>query len=161
MKSLKIDKEYYKKKYISLIKKKLLSIVTEILLGSGSAITTSTMSLINPSIGIVLTSSTALITTIRLLMTIEYISKLKIRFTKLRDWIVLLSLLYEKTLKESVIDEKHDVNEAEEIKKVYNHYLNKRTEKMKNTQIKVEDVFGNVISKNSISPKLLTKLKKI
>ena len=56
LKSLKIDNEYYKEKYKSLNKKKVLLIITEILIGSGSAISTSTMSLINPSIGIVLTS---------------------------------------------------------------------------------------------------------
>ena len=60
LKSLKNDNESYKKKYKSLKEKKILLIITEILIGSGSAISTSTMSLINTSIGIVLTSSTAL-----------------------------------------------------------------------------------------------------
>ena len=64
LKSLKIDNEYYKKKYKSLNKKKVLLIITEILIGSASAISTSTMSLINPSIGIVLISSTALLTSL-------------------------------------------------------------------------------------------------
>ena len=45
-------------------KKKILLIMTEILIGSGSAISTSTMSLKNASIGIVLTSSTALLTSL-------------------------------------------------------------------------------------------------
>ena len=62
LKSLKIENEYFKKKYKSLNKEKVLLIITEILVGSGSAISTSTMSLINPSIGILLTSSTALLT---------------------------------------------------------------------------------------------------
>ena len=53
LKSLKIDNEYYKKKYKSLKKKKVLLIITEVLIGSGSAVSTSAMSLINPSIGIV------------------------------------------------------------------------------------------------------------
>ena len=73
--------------------KKVLLIITEILLGSGSAISTSTKSLINPSIGIVLTSSTALLTSIAILITNEYISKLKITYTKLRDWINVITLL--------------------------------------------------------------------
>ena len=68
LKSLKVDNEYYKKKYKSLNKKKVLLIITEILIGSGSAISTSTMSLINPSIGIVLTSSTALLTSLAILI---------------------------------------------------------------------------------------------
>ena len=82
LKSLKIDKDYYKKKYKSLNKKKILLIFTEILIGSGSIISTPTMSLINPSIGIVLISSTALLTSLAILITNEYLSKLRIRYTK-------------------------------------------------------------------------------
>ena len=82
LKSLKVDNEYYRKKYKSLNKKKILLIITEILIRSGSAISTSTMSLINPSIGIVLTSSTALLKSLAILITNENISKLKLRYTK-------------------------------------------------------------------------------
>ena len=39
LKSLKLDNEYYKKKYKNLNKKKVLLIISEILIGSGSAIT--------------------------------------------------------------------------------------------------------------------------
>ena len=106
-KSLKSDNESYRKKYKSLKRKKILLIITEILIGSGSAIGTSTMSLINPSIGVVLTSSSALLTSIAILITNEYISKIKTRYTKLRDWINVITLLYEKTLKESMIDKKN------------------------------------------------------
>ena len=88
-------------------KKKILLIINEILVGCGSAIGTSMMSLINPSIGVVLTSSSALLTSLAILITNEYISKLKIRYTKLRDWINVITLLYEKTLKESMIDKKN------------------------------------------------------
>ena len=96
LKSLKVDNEYYKKKYKNLNKKKVLLNITEILVGSGSAISTSTMSLINPSIGIVLTSSTALLTSLAILITNEYISKLKLRYTNMRDWINFIKILYEK-----------------------------------------------------------------
>ena len=89
-------------------KKKILLIITEILVGYGSAIGTSTMSLINPSIGKVLTSSTALLTSLAILITDEYICKLKLRFTKLRDWINFITILYEKTLNQSMIDKKND-----------------------------------------------------
>ena len=158
MKSLKVDNEYYKKKYKSLSKKKILLIITEILVGSGSAIGTSTMSLVNPSIGIVLTSSTALLTSIAILITNEYISKFKIRYTKLRDWINVITLLYEKTLKQLMVDKKICEKEAQELKKIYNHYIDKRSEIMKNTQFKVEDVFGDVISKDNFSQEQITKL---
>ena len=108
LKSLKADDEKYKKVYKSLNKKKILLIITEILVGSGSAIGTSTISLINPSIGIVLTSSKALLTSLAILITNEYISKLKLRYTKLRDWINSITILYEKTLNQSMIDKKID-----------------------------------------------------
>ena len=82
-------------------------IITEKLTGSGSAISTSTISLKNPSIGIVLTS-TALLTSLAIIITNKYISKLKLRYTKLRDWINFITILYEKTLNQSMIDKKID-----------------------------------------------------
>ena len=158
LKSLKSDNESYKKKYKSLNKKKVLLIATEVLIGSGSAISTSTMSLINPSIGVVLTSSTALLTSLAILITNEHISKLKLRYTKLRDWINFITILYEKTLNQSMIDKKIDEKEALELKKLYYHYIDKRKENMDSTKFKVEDIFGDVISKDSISPEQITKL---
>ena len=62
LKSLESDNEKYKKKYKSLIKKKILLIITEILVGTGSAVGSSTMSLINPGAGIIISSSTASLT---------------------------------------------------------------------------------------------------
>ena len=159
LKSLKSDNEYYKKKYKSLNKKKILLFITEILVGSGSAIGTSTTSLINPSIGVVLTSNSALLTSIAILITNEYISKLKMRYTKLGDCINVITLLYEKTLKQSMIDKKIDEKEAEQLKQIYNHYVDKKSEIMKNTQFKVEDIFTDVISKDTISTEQITKLK--
>ena len=73
-------------------KKKILLIITEILVGTSSAVGSSTMGLINPSVGIVISSSTALLTSIAILITNEYISKLKIRYTKLKDWINVITL---------------------------------------------------------------------
>ena len=99
LKTLEADNEKFKKKYKSVIKKKVLLIITEILVGYGSAVGTSAMSLLNPSIGVVLTSSSALLISLAILITNDYISKLKIRYTKLRDCINVITLLYEKTLK--------------------------------------------------------------
>ena len=98
LKSLKTDKEYYKKKFKKLNKKKVLLIITKILDGAGFAVSSSSMALINPGAGIVISSSTALLTSFAILITTEYISKLKTGFTKLRDWINVITLLYEKTL---------------------------------------------------------------
>ena len=91
--SLKIDSEFYKKKYKNLKKKKVILLITENLMGSGSAIGSSTMGLINLGAGFFIPSSIALLTSIALLITNEYISKLKIRYTKLRDWIIVITLL--------------------------------------------------------------------
>ena len=115
------------------------------------------MSLINPSIGIVLTSSTAPLTSLVILITNEYISKLKLRYTKLRDWINFIPILYEKTLNQSMIDKKIDEKEALELKKNYNHYVDERKEIVNSTEFRVEDIFGDVISKDSISPEQITK----
>ena len=159
MKSLKTDNESYENKYKSLNKKKILLIITEILIGSGSANSTSTMSLINPSIGIILTPSTALSTSLAILNTNEYLSKLKLSYTKLRGLINFITILNEKTLIQSMIDKKIVKKEALELKKIYNHYLDKRKQIMDSTKFKVEDIFGDVISKDSISPEQITKVK--
>ena len=158
LKSLKSDNDYYKKKYKSLNKKKILLIITEILAGSGSAIGSSAMSLINPGAGIIISSSTALLTSIAILITNEYISKLKIRYTKLRDWINVITLLYEKTLKESMIDKVINQKEADQLKQIYNHYVDKKSEIKKNTQFKVEDIFNDVMNKDTISQEQIVKL---
>ena len=118
------------------------------------------MGLINPSVGIIASSTTTFLTSIAILITNEYISKLKIRYTKLRDWINVITLLYEKTLKQSMIDKKIDEKEAEQLKQIFNHYIEKTSEIMKNTQFKVEDAFGNVISKDKFSQEHIIKLNK-
>ena len=158
LKSLKVDNEYYKKKYKNLNKKKVLLIITEILIGGGSAVGSSTMGLINPGAGIIISSSTALLTSIAILITNEYISKLKIRYTKLRDWINVITLLYEKTLKESMIDKVINQKEADQLKQIYNHYIDKKSEILKNTQFIVEDIFNEVVNKDTISQEQIVKL---
>ena len=97
LKTLKIDNDFYKKKNKSSNKKKVILIKTEILIGSRSTKSISTLGLINPGAGIIISSSTALLTSIAILITNEYISKLKIRYTKLCDWVSVITLLYEKT----------------------------------------------------------------
>ena len=99
-----------------------------------------------------------MLSSIAILITNECISELKLRYTKLRDWINVITLLYEKTLKESMIVKKIDQKEAEQLKQIYNHYIDRRKKNMNSTIFKVEDVFGDVISKDSISPEQKTKL---
>ena len=86
------------------------------MIGSASTIGSSTRRLINPGAGIIISSSTALRTSTAILKTNENISKSKIRYTKLRDWINVITLLYGKILKTSMVDKKIDEKEAAELK---------------------------------------------
>ena len=131
-------------------------IISGFLLGSGSTTTNTNLSLVNPSIAIIIASSTAPLTSLAILIRNEFISKVKFRFYNVRDWINVISLLYEKTLKSSMIDRKVDEKESDELK-IYKLYLDKRKQVMMETQFKVEDIFGDVIRKDSISPVQITK----
>ena len=135
-------------------------IVSEILIGGvglgvGSGLTTPGLA----PVGIVCATSISFLSSISTLFTNKYFSKLKLSYTKLRDWFNVITLLYEKTLKQSMIDRKIDQKESEELRKIYNHYLDKRSEIRKNTQFGVEDIFGDIINKDTISPEQITKLK--
>ena len=57
-----------------------------------------------------------------------------------------------------MVDKKIDEKEALQLKKIYNHYLNKRKQIMDSTKYKVKDIFGDAISKDSISAEQITKL---
>ena len=84
----------------------MLLIITEVSVESAATINSSTMGWNNPGAGINSPNGTALLTSIAVLITNEYISKVKTYFTKLRDWIIVITLLYEKTLKTSMIEKK-------------------------------------------------------
>ena len=56
-----------------------------------------------------------------------------------------------------MIDKKIDEREASELKKNYNRYLEKRKEFMNSTRFKLEDIFGDVISKDTISTEQIIK----
>ena len=70
-------------------------------------------------------------------------------------------MLKEKTLKQSMLYKKIDDIEAQELKKTYKHYLDKRKQSVRNTQFEVVRFLGDVISKVSISPEQITKLNSI
>ena len=57
-----------------------------------------------------------------------------------------------------MVDRKIDEKEALELKKIFYHYIDKTKEIMKNISFKVEDVFGDVISKDNFSPEQINKL---
>jgi len=60
-----------------------------------------------------------------------------------------------------MVDKKIDENKTIELKKIYNHYLDKRKEVMNSTKFEVEDIFGDVINKDNISQDQIIKLNKI
>ena len=57
-----------------------------------------------------------------------------------------------------MVDKKIDEKEAQELKKLYNLYIDRKSEFMKNNSFKVEDVFGDVISEDTFSQEQITKL---
>ena len=61
-----------------------------------------------------------------------------------------------------MIDKKIDDKEAQEVNKIYNHYLDKRTDITKNTQFKVEEIYGVILNEETItSLPLRSKTKRI
>ena len=64
LKYIKTDKKYYKKKYKSFYKKKTLLFITELLIGSTSTISSFTLAISNPSVGVTVSSSRALLKSI-------------------------------------------------------------------------------------------------
>ena len=132
-------------------------IITEILFGYASKVKSSTMGLTNSGAGIIMSCGAALMTSMAIIKTNEYISKSKLRYTKPRDWINVFTLLYEKALEQSMVDRKIDEKEALEIKKINNNYIDNRSEPMKNSIFKVEDVFGDVIGEDSFNQEQITK----
>ena len=119
LKSFKKDDEQYKKKYKSIIKKKVFMIVSEISIGSaglvvGSGSTISGIALV----GIMTATIISFLSSISTVIKNEYFSKSKIRYTKLRDWIIVNIFLYENTSKTCMIDKKIGEREAEELKKI-------------------------------------------
>ena len=57
-----------------------------------------------------------------------------------------------------MVDKKINEKEAQELKKKYIHYFDKKKEIMKRTSFRVEDIFGDIISKDSFSQEQITKL---
>ena len=95
------------KKYRSSNRKRIHLIITEFLIGFASTIGSGFLAVLNPSAGNVISGSTALSTSIAILITNEYMSKSKIISTKLRDSINHFTPRYAKTLKQSMVDKRN------------------------------------------------------
>ena len=57
-----------------------------------------------------------------------------------------------------MVGERIDEKEVSEWKKICKYYIEKRKRIMDTTIFKVEDILGNVISKDILSPEQITKL---
>ena len=57
-----------------------------------------------------------------------------------------------------MMDKKIDEKECEELKQIYNHYLEKRKDITKSTKFSVEDVFGKMNMSDTINPEQIQKL---
>ena len=71
---------------------------------SSSTIASSTVSIVNPSLGFPIEITSSLVTSIATSTTYEKIPKLEMRYNKGRDWTNVISLLYGKTFKQSMMD---------------------------------------------------------
>ena len=78
----------------------MISNFSEIIGELSSNTISSTLSTVSRSFGIRIASSSALTTSIAVLVSNGTLSKIKIRYAKLGGWINLISLPYEKTLKQ-------------------------------------------------------------
>ena len=128
-------------------------------MGPVSTKSSCTLAILIPSARIIISSGTALLTSKVVLITKEYISKLKIGFTNIRDWMNVITLPFEKTVKQSMLDKKTNDKEIQELKTIHNHYLDKKSEIMKNTEFKVEHIFGDIIGKDIIGQDQIITLK--
>ena len=78
--------------------------ISETSLMSSSTIASSTVSIVNPSLGFPIEVTSSLVTSIATSTTNEKIPKLEMRYNKGRDWTNAISLLYGKTFKQSMMD---------------------------------------------------------
>ena len=92
------------------------------MIGSASTKISSTLSILNPGVQVI-SSSSALLISIAILLTNEYISEIRTRYTKLSFWIIIITLLWGKPLKRSMTDKKIDDKEAKKWKKIFNQYV--------------------------------------
>ena len=133
--------------------------ISDFFIGRRFNITSSTFASLKPGAGTLTSSSTALLTSLAILITHEYISKRKITCTKVVYGKNMNTLLYEMTLKNWMMVKKIDEKEPQELQKIHNHPLDNRKEKMKNTHLKVEDIVGDVLKIDSISTEKTAELK--
>ena len=97
--------------------RKVQTKISQNFLQLSSTKTTSKLPIVNPSVGSIISSSAALLTTFAILITNDYISKLKTIWSKFGHWMNVITPLFEKTLKQFMTDKTIDEKQANEMKK--------------------------------------------
>ena len=159
IKKLIDDEEKFKKKYKALNTKKGISIIAGIIsgiLGVSSGITL-TATGVGAIAGVQVIATSGLLISIAVTAINEYISKLKERYIRLRTFVNKIRVDYEKVLKKSMADKVIDEKEGLELKKIYEFYLKNQKKIMSETNVSVEDIFGDMVE-NVISNEQLQKL---
>ena len=80
----------------------------------------------------------------------QYFAKFKLRYTKMRDWIQTITILFEKTFNKSMKNGEFDGEEGEGLKKIYNHCFDKSKVIMKSTEKSYHEVFGGILGKECV-----------
>ena len=143
------------------LKKTIYITILEILVGVSGRIVGTSLSItgVGTSIGVPIAGCSSFLASVATLILNEFFSKLKLGYTKLKDWINMITILYEKILNELMIDKRIDEKEGDELNKVYYHYLDKRKDIMKSTEISYHEVFGDVLGQEVFTSKQITKLQ--
>ena len=157
LKSLKIDNDSCKEKYNSINEKKVYISILEFLTGASGVVVGTTLTATGATIGVPVAGVSAFIASIATLIPNEYLSKRKARYTTLRDHVIMITLLYEKTLTKSMMTKKNE-EKGEELKQIYNHYIIKKKDIMKSTKFSVEEVFGKMTVTDTKNPEQIQKL---
>ena len=120
------------------------------LFGSSSTTVCSTLSIVNPNIGIPIASSSALITSIAVFITKNFLSKLKIRITILKDCFLKNLSYMEKHYINRWWIEKTIEKAAFKMKRIHSHYLDKPADIIKNIQLQLGKPFDNFVNIDSL-----------
>ena len=158
---LKKEKIKYEKKSgridKGLIFTKIVSIISGVTTLGGVTLTATVLA----SIAGVPLSVASFILSLSSLITSFYLEKYKLKCVKIKNYINITILLYEKTMKNALKDNKIDENEGKDLKDIYQYYLNHKADIKKSFQFKVEDVFkdfGSMLEKEGLTKDIIDKL---
>ena len=159
---LKKDKIMYKMKASKNHKQQIFNRIVGILSGvstlTGDFLTSTELASIA---GIPISSAFCVLTKASMIMN-AYLDKVKIRNRKIKIFISLTILLYEKTMKKALQDDIINEQEQRELKDIYQHYLNKKENIKKSTQFDVKEVFkdslGEMSKRDLTSDEIIVKL---